>query len=685
MVLTTGKLARMADGCAVAKMGDTSVMVTVVGKNKPSGTSFMPLVVDYRQKAAAAGRIPTNFLRRELGATEREVLTSRLIDRSVRPLFPDGYSCETQIMCNLLAVDGVNDPDVLSINAASTALSLSDVPWNGPVGAVRIGMISNELVVTPTRKDMTSSQLNLVVVATGQNLVVMLEGNAENILQQDLLKAIKLGVRECQVIIKDIQSMQKEFGKVKRSFQEVILQVPEEISNATRALSEVHLQEVFRNFEFDKLQRDNAVSALRLEVLDKLRDSYPSVESTALNEAFSKVTKSVFRKLILDDNVRCDGRSLTDLRNITCEVDLHKPLHGSALFQRGQTQVFCTVAFDSLDSVLKSDPLSVITGGLKDKNFFLHYEFPPYATNETGRSGPAGRRELGHGALAEKALRPVVPHDFPFTIRLTAEVLESNGSSSMASVCGGSLALMDAGVPITSHVAGVAVGLVTKYSGLDTKHLEQYRILTDILGIEDYLGDMDFKMAGTKKGITAVQVDVKIPGLPLKVVMEACLQACNAKNEILNLMQSEISKPRTDKKDNWPLFEKLVVPVHRRSKFVGYGGRNLKHLMAETGVQVTQIDETTYNIFSPHQAAMDEAKEMIEQFLAEEKEPQLEFGGIYTATIVEIRDSGVMVTLYPSMTPVLLHNSQLDQRRVRYKLLHVRSSYSKFFFILSSN
>lgn len=408
------------------------------------------------------------------------------------------------------------------------------------------------------------------------------------------------------------------------------------------------------------------MTAVKDDVIEKLQESFPGTESYLLNEAFTSVVKEAFRQQVLTKEQRFDGRSLTALRDISCQIDLFQPLHGSALFQRGQTQVLCTVAFDSLLSVLRSDPVSVITGGMKEKNFMLHYEFPSYATNEIGRSGPTGRRELGHGALAENALRPLVPKDFPFTIRLTSEVLESNGSSSMASVCGGSLALMDAGVPISAAAAGVAVGLVTVPDPERSYELADYRLLTDILGIEDYLGDMDFKMAGTKKGITALQADIKIPGLPLKVVMEAIQQATEGKSEVLKIMNEVISKPRTLKKDNWPVSERLEVPVHQRARFVGLGGHNLKKLTAETGVQLSAIDDTCFEMFAPNQDAMNEAKEMVEQFLKEEREPTLEFGAVYTAKIVEIRESGVMVTLYPTMTPTLLHISQLDQRKVSH-------------------
>ncbi|XP_067012652.2 polyribonucleotide nucleotidyltransferase 1, mitochondrial [Anabrus simplex] len=666
MTISTGKYARFADGCAVAELGDTSVMVTAVSKDKPSHTSFLPLVVDYRQKAAAAGRIPTNFFRRELGPTEREILTSRLIDRSLRPLFPDNYNCETQLICNSLAVDGINYPDIASINAASAALSLSDIPWNGPVGAVRVGFCDNQVIINPTRREMGQSSLNLVVTATRHSLVVMLEASADNVLQQDFLKAIKSGVKECQTIVQSIIQLQKHYGKAKREI-EVKEPPSEEIVEAVRSFCEMRLREIFHDFSHDKLSRDVAISNLRTDVVDKLKHNLgENTDSYVVSEIFSKICKDVFRSMILEENIRCDGRTLEQLRNISCEVDLYKPLHGSALFQRGQTQVFCTVALDSPDSAMKMDPITILTSGLKDKNFFLHYEFPPYATKEVGRVGPVGRRELGHGSLAEKGLKAVVPKDFPFTIRLTAEVLESNGSSSMASICGGSLALMDAGVPISSPAAGVAMGLISRYPGQDTKHMEDYKLLTDILGIEDYMGDMDFKLAGTKKGITALQADIKIPGLPLKVVMEAIQQATDAKSKIIDIMNETLSKPRKAKKENWPVSEKLEIPAHKRSKFLGLGGSNLKKLMVQTGVQISQDEDNTFLMFAPNQSAMDEAKEMIEEFLTTEREPVLEFGGIYTAKIVEIRDVGVLVTLYPSMTPALLHNSQLDQRKINH-------------------
>uniref|UniRef100_A0A8C0F4L3 polyribonucleotide nucleotidyltransferase n=1 Tax=Bubo bubo TaxID=30461 RepID=A0A8C0F4L3_BUBBB len=618
---------------------DTAVMVTAVSKTKPSASQFMPLVVDYRQKAAAAGRIPTNYLRRELGSTDKEILTSRVIDRSIRPLFPGGYFYDTQILCNLLAVDGVNDPDVLAINGASAALALSDIPWNGPIGAVRVGLVDGETIINPTRKQMSSSALNLVVAGAPQNQVVMLEATAENILQQDFCHAIKVGVKHTQQIIQGIQQLVKEQGVAKRTVQKLFV-APEEIVEC--------------------ISRDEAINKIRLETEEQLKEKFPEAEPYEIMESFSVVSKDIFRNLVLNEYKRCDGRDLTSLRDIKCEVNMFKMLHGSALFQRGQTQVLCTVTFDSLESSVKSDLISTAV-----RYVYLWCYFPPYATNEIGKVTGMNRRELGHGALAERALKPVIPQDFPFTIRVTSEVLESNGSSSMASACGGSLALMDAGVPVSSAVAGVAIGLITKCS-LEKGDIEDYRLLTDILGIEDYYGDMDFKMAGTNKGVTALQVDLKLPGIPIKIVMEAIQQATAAKREILQIMNQTLAKPRPNRKESGPVVETIHVPLSKRLRFVGPGAYNLKKLQAKTGVTVSQLDEETYSVFAPTPSAMHEAREFIHEICKDDQEVNLEFGAVYTATITEIRDSGVMVKLYPNMTPVLLHNSQLDQRKIKH-------------------
>ncbi|KAG7200165.1 hypothetical protein KM043_000600 [Ampulex compressa] len=607
ITFSTGKFARFADGCATAQLGDTSVMVTAVSSTHASNGIPLPLTRNW-------------------------------------------------------AIDDDYDPDVLSINAASAALSVSDIPWNGPVGAVRVGLIDKNLVINPTRREIQQSALNLIVTAIDRNLTVMLEGVSDNVATPDICKAIKHGVKECQFIVKAIQDLQKACGKSKREFVPDTTEI-ENVMESVKQLSQNKLREIFLDYKHDKISRDKAIGALREEVIAKLLEKCETINTAAVIKAFGETSKQTFRTLVFENNRRCDGRTLEELRPINCSVQLFKPLHGSAMFQRGQTQVLCTVTLDCIESALKSDMVSMLISGVKEKNFFLHYEFPPYATNETKSIGRTDRREIGHGALAEKGLRAIIPKEYPFTIRLTSEVLESNGSSSMASICGGSLALLDAGVPILAPAAGVAIGLMTKYSEADKKTIEDYRILTDILGIEDYLGDMDFKIAGTKKGITSLQADVKVPGLPLKIVMESIKHAIQAKQKILEIMHRVISAPQQNK-TNMPVLESLTVLPNQRGKFLGAGGANVKKIFVQTGVNIYPQDETTYNIFAPNQNAMNEAKEIIEEIMKRDREPTLEFGGIYTARIVEIRESGVMVTLYPSMIPVLLPNSQLDQRRV---------------------
>ncbi|CAK9808881.1 Polyribonucleotide nucleotidyltransferase 1, mitochondrial [Anthophora plagiata] len=636
LTLSSGKYARFTNSSVIATLGNTSVITTVVRKNELSNNdSGVPLTVNYRQKAAAMGRIPTNFFRREIGYTEHEILTSRIIDRSLRPLFQPEYCYETQIICNLLAIDGINDADVLSINAASAALSISDIPWNGPIGAVRVGFIDKQHVVNPSKRE----------------------------LQQKLLKAIKLGTKECQKIIQSIVQLKSMINKPKIKLATDDKSIDED-EKFVKCFAERELNDIFTCYSHNKISRDNAINDLKNRLIESMTNRDPEVV-TNITKIFYNLAKQIFRTLILETEKRCDGRTLDQLRNIQCQVNLFPPLHGSACYQRGQTQVLCTVTLDSLESSLKQDAISVLTSGIKEKNFFLHYEFPPYATNETGILTRVDRREVGHGALAEKGLRAVIPKNYPFTIRLASEVLESNGSSSMATICAGSLALMDAGVPISAPVAGVAMGLITNanYSDLN---IEDYKILTDIAGIEDYLGDMDFKIAGTKKGFTAFQLDVKLPGIPIMVVMKSLRAAHMAKNRIINIMNETISSPTINKKDNKPVLDTIDVPVHQRGKFLGIGGANLKKILYETGVNIQSDGDTGFSIFAPNQSAMNQAKEMINEILEKNHEPTLTFGDIYTAKITEIRETGVMITLYPTMVPTLLPNSQLDHRNVHH-------------------
>ncbi|CAB4025946.1 polyribonucleotide nucleotidyltransferase 1, mitochondrial [Paramuricea clavata] len=521
LMFDTKTLAQLADGAATVKFGHSSVLATVVSSRKPVESDFVNLKVDYREKAAAMGFIPSNYKRKDLGPSEKEILTGRLIDRSVRSLFPKGYDNETQIICTLLAADGVNNPDVLGINAASASLCVSNIPWNGPVGAIRIGDVDGELIINPTKQELQQSSLNLVVAST-QHRVVMLEGSGKEVTTSRMVEAIMKGHGECQSIISVLQELQNEVGKDKRVFS-AIQTDPQELTQRVKVLSEDSIPNVFLDSTLTKLPRDQEIRKIQENVFEKVKEDFPDVDYQTFARIFNKIVKDIFRSNILTGLARCDGRSLDALRPISCDVDLFKPLHGSAVFKRGETQVFCTVTFDAAGPLIRSNRRDTTAGSEITKHFFLHYEFPPFSNNEIGLTAGNSRREIGHGSLAEKALAAVVPQSFPFTIRLTSQVMMSNGSSSMASVCGGSMALMDAGVPISDAVAGVACGLVT--SSDSDGDIGEYKLITDILGIEDYLGDMDFKIAGTRNGITALQADFKIPGLPLHIVEEAIYKA----------------------------------------------------------------------------------------------------------------------------------------------------------------
>ncbi|CAF0885958.1 unnamed protein product [Adineta ricciae] len=655
------ELARFSDGSAIAQMNNTSVLVTSVSKAKvlsANPPSFLPLTVDYREKAAAAGRIPTNHLRRELGLTDHEILTGRMIDRSIRPLFLNGYTYDTQVTCNILSADGTTEPDVLAINAASASLATSDIPWNGPIAAVRIGSIDGRFIVNPSRQQMQKSDLNLVVSVNPKGHLVMIDASANRLSDEKFYSALQLSVESCLPIIEHIKSLSSKPKRTKIELQKFDPSLVEKLST----LCYDRLLQIFTDSTLDKIARDTAITVVRQEVLNEI---LTKEETTPVNltDTFGYVVKKVFRNLIFERSHRCDGRSFDQVRPISCQVNLYDSLHGSALFQRGQTQVLCTVAFDALDSQYRHNEFAWRTG-IKRKPFILHYEFPPYATNEIGRTyGRADRRELGHGALAEKGVEPVVPNELPFMIRLTSEVLESNGSSSMASVCAASLALMDAGINIHEPVAGVAIGLVSKCT--DDGSISDHRVLTDILGIEDYMGDTDFKVAGTRNSITALQADIKnMEGLPLNIVKEALQAAKNARCKIIDIMNTAIQQPRQTKKYNTPELETLTIPSHKRGRFLGVGGINLKKILGQTGVTISPIDEITYSIFAPNKDALNEAKQIIDKLLEEMKEPELEFGGIYTGKIVEIRSNGVLLQLFPTMSPVLLPNSQLDRRKI---------------------
>ncbi|XP_065833425.1 polyribonucleotide nucleotidyltransferase 1, mitochondrial-like isoform X2 [Oscarella lobularis] len=658
---TVNKLARIADGAVDIQMGDTSVLVTAVSSPIASESLFLPLRVDYREKAAAAGRIPPNYFRRELRATDREIITSRSIDRVVRAFFPRGFTNETQIVGSLLSADGVHDPDVLSINGASAALTVSGIPWNGPIGAVRVGLIDGEYVLNPTKKELLTSDLNLVVASTDKK-IVMVEAASSELPEDVYFRAVELGFEECKKIVRLLLDLQRKAGKVKRNYD--LLLPTAEICTAARESHQSELMEILTEFHSNKVERGRAAAAAKERAVRELKERYPAVSPATLEAAYNRLGIHCLNDIVLERGTRFDGRSFTDLRPMECEVGLKKPLHGSALFQRGQTQVFTTLTFDSQQSAKKTDLISAIIGGSQDKEFMVHYEFPPFCNNEIGFILQHNRREIGHGALTENALRPVVPEEFPFTIRLTSQVLESNGSSSMASICAGSLALMDAAVPISSSVAGVACGLVAKEND-ESGDFENYRILTDISGLEDALGGMDFKVAGTRDGITACQLDVKsVRGLPLHVFKETLEVATKGRHKVLDVMDETMSEARTEPNSNRPVYETITVPAVKRYKFLGPGGYRIRKLTEETGVGIEPVGEEEFSVYAPTPSMMQDAKQRIETLLSEAEDPEMEFGAVYTGTIVDIRDFGVMIELFKGVSPALVHNSQLDHRKV---------------------
>ena len=643
----------------MGKIGDTNVMVVAVGTNKLSSGNIVPLTVDYREKASAGGRIPTNHLRRDLAPTDREILSSRIIDRSIRNSFPPGYLYETQVVCNVLSIDAVHDPDVIAVNAASTSLSLSNIPWNGPVGAVRITRLNGQLIVNPTKKEAINSTFSVVVTSNGDGRVIMLEGYGNEPTESgQVLEMIQLGVQENRAIVEAINELQASHGMPKKQMEKYMVPDSDLVADAC-LLAKFRLKEIFAETGLDKKERDEKLFKCRAETAEKLKESHPQEDTAMLMEAFFKCVKEAYSEHVFETGIRCDGRTETEIRPLYSEYGLYRPLHGSALFQRGQTQVLATLTFDSPDSALRLNNYG-FPDEVKEKNFMLHYEFPQYAVGETGKIGFYGRREVGHGTLAERALKAIVPDNLPFVVRLSAEVLESNGSSSMASVCAGSLALMDAGVEIEGHAAGIAMGLLKNANN-------EYKLLTDILGFEDFGGEMDFKVAGTRQGITALQLDCKlVDGLNCSILEQALRQAGEARQNLIDHMNDTISSPNKEK-SNLPVTKKFEVPAHQRASFIGLNGYHLKRMKGEIGVSVIPDGDNSnsYTLFAPNPDAMREAEEYIEERLSEEQEVNLEFGAIYDAKIVEVKEGGVMVKI-KGQPLIYLPNKQLDKKNVRH-------------------
>jgi polyribonucleotide nucleotidyltransferase len=650
ITIETGKLAKLADGAVTVRCGETIVLVSAVSATKvKEGQDFFPLTVDYKEKAAAAGKFPGGYFKREGRPTEKETLVSRMTDRPLRPLFPKGYFYDTQVISLLLSADGQNDPDVLSINGASAALCVSDIPFAGPIGAVRVGRINGEFVVNPTHKEREVSDLDLVYVGS-DNDVIMIEGSANELPEEEFIKALEFAHEQARVLIGMQRELAAKAGKPKRQLE--LLHVNDEMLEIAYRVAGDRIEAAL--YTPGKVARSKAVDVLREEVTQAVLEKFPEATAFEISQAFDYLQKKAFRVSILDRGQRCDGRSLHDIRPLTAEVGLLPRAHGSALFSRGETQA---VALATLAPLEEAQALDTYGGGDDTKRFILHYNFPPFSVGETGRTG-VSRREIGHGALAERSVAPVIPNelDFPYAIRVTSEVMESNGSTSMATVCSGVLALMDAGVPIRRPVGGISVGLVTEFA--PDGSLARYTTLTDIIGSEDHFGDMDFKLCGTEVGVTGFQLDLKLPGISHKILGEAIYKAKEARGKILEVMAAAIPAPRSELSRYAPRIETVKINPDKIGLVIGPGGKTIKGIVAETGAEINIEDDGSVHIYSNVPEAMERAKEII---LGMTKE--IEVGEIYRGRVVSTKEFGAFVEVLPGKEG-LVHISELADFRV---------------------
>ena len=653
IIIETGKIAKQADGAVTVQLGETIVIVAAVGaaKAKP-GQDFFPLTVDYREKAAAAGKFPGGYFKREGRPTEKEILTSRLIDRPIRPLFPKGWYNEVQVQSIVLSADGENDPDMLALVGASAALMVSDIPWAGPVGAVRVARINGQFVANPTHSQMTESDLDLVYVGNETDLV-MYEGSAKEITEADFNAALAFGQQAIQPTIAAQKELASRAGKAKRQITLNI--VPEEILQEAKALAGDRI--VTALLTPGKLARETAVTVLTEEISAKLVEKFGEEKVTefVLKDAFYYIQKEAVRGLIMKQDKRLDGRDLNTVRPIYSEAGVLPRAHGSALFQRGETQAITLCTLGTGEDAQEFDSY---TGGASEKKFILHYNFPNFSVGETGRISGPGRREIGHGALAERSLEPMIPLDtYPYSVRITSEIMESNGSTSMASVCGGCLALMDAGVPMTRPVAGISVGLCTEHDEVD--RISSYKLMTDIIGWEDAFCDMDCKIAGTEKGVTGFQLDLKLRGIPLSLMAEAVEKARVARLHVLAEMAKTLSASRKEISKYAPRIETLRINPEKIGALIGPGGKNIKKLVEESGCEINIEDDGTVNIYSVSEEGMKIARDAIAGMTAE-----AEVGKIYRGKVVTIKEFGAFVEFLPGKDG-LVHISELANFRVK--------------------
>ena len=642
ITIETGKLAGQAGGAVTLRCGDTMLLATATMSEEPrEGVDFFPLTVDYEERLYAAGRIPGSFFRREGRPHEAAILICRLVDRPIRPLFPKDLRNEVQIIVTALSHDQEHQIDVLAVIGASAALTISNIPLTEPIGAVRVGYIDGQFVFNPTISQMEASSLDLRVAGTA-DAVMMVEAGANEVPEELIVEAIKAGHEAMQPIIALQEEMRSQVGKPKAEYPSFV--VSDDLHQLVAERLDGRIRQVLDTTR-EKMERNEALDALLKELLAELGDEY---QERDIEEVFNELLKAEVRRRILYEGVRPDGRSSKEIRPISCEVGISPRAHGSGLFNRGETQVL-TIA--TLGTPREEQPLDGLYPE-ESKRFMHHYNFPPYSTGETRRLRGPGRREIGHGALAERALLPVIPpeEEFPYTIRLVSEVLSSNGSTSMASVCGSTLALMDTGVPIKAPVAGIAMGLV--------KDRDRYQILTDILGIEDHLGDMDFKVAGTRKGVTALQMDIKIKGLSYQIMAEALAQAKDARLFILDKMLEVLPEPRPELSPYAPRITIIKIDPEMIGAIIGPGGKTIRRIQEETGVKIDVENDGSVYIASTDGASAERAKEMV-QALVEKPE----IGKIYTGKVVRVEDYGAFVEILPGQDG-MVHISQLADYRV---------------------
>ena len=647
LIVETGKVAKQADGSVIIRYGDTMLLVAAVSaRTAREGLDFFPLTVEYRENTFSAGRIPGNYFRREGRPSEKEVLTCRLIDRPVRPLFADGYRFETQIVASVISADADNDPDVIAITGASCALYLSDIPFNDPIAGIRVGLIDGKYLINPTYDERRESELNLIVAGT-EEAICMVECEADEVSEKIMVEALMLAHRE----IKRLCLWQKELFKAleitKREF--AVAELDEKLVKEIEKNFAGKLREALDSTGRDKITTYAGIDALKKEVVDSYPEDDPETRQKA-GKVFGYLKEKIFREDMLGNKRRPDGRKFSEIRPISCEVGWLPRVHGSSLFTRGETQAIVTT---TLGTKMDEQYMDDIEKGEVKRRFLLHYNFPPYSVGETGRFGSTSRREIGHGNLARRAIQSVLPDeaDFPYTIRIVSDITESNGSSSMASVCGGILSLMDAGVPIKKPVAGVAMGLVMEGN--------RYAILSDIAGAEDHYGDMDFKVTGTADGITALQMDIKISGINAMILQEALEQARKGRVHILDVMASAIAEPREDISPFAPRIITLMIHPDKIRDVIGPGGKMIRSITEETGAKIDISDDGTVLIATADGEAAQAAVARIKSLTAE-----AEVGETYLGTVSRIVDFGAFVEILPGLDG-LLHISEISDRRVR--------------------